>query len=66
MDDAGARTALARADILLPDPVPQHPLLDGLREIGRGEYSIVLDKGDGEQTIDHEDRISPSFMSIMA
>jgi hypothetical protein len=29
--------------------VPIHPLLDGKPEIGRGEYSIVLDKGDGER-----------------
>ena len=32
-------------------PVPRHPLLDGLPEIGRGEYSIVLDKGDGERVL---------------
>jgi hypothetical protein len=41
--------ALGRQAILLPDPVPAHPLLDGKPEIGRGEYSIVLDKGDGER-----------------
>lgn len=51
MVDAGARAICARADILLPDPVPKHPLLDDLREIGRGEYSIVLDKGDGERVM---------------
>lgn len=34
---------------VLPDPVPAHPLLDGKEEIGRGQYSIVLDKGDGER-----------------
>lgn len=28
---------------LLPDPVPAHPLLDGRKEIGRGESTIVLD-----------------------
>lgn len=33
----------------LADPVPLHPLLDGLAEIGRGESSIVLDAGDGER-----------------
>lgn len=33
----------------MPDPVPAHPLLDGLRELGRGESSIVLDAGDGER-----------------
>jgi hypothetical protein len=40
---------LGRQPVLLPDPVPAHPLLDGKEEIGRGEYSIVLDKGDGER-----------------
>lgn len=34
---------------VLPDPVPAHPLLDGKEEIGRGQYSVVLDKGDGER-----------------
>ena len=38
-----------RKQLILPDPVPPHPLLDGKTEIGRGEYSIVLDKGDGER-----------------
>lgn len=28
---------------LIPDPVPAHPLLDGRKEIGRGESTIVLD-----------------------
>lgn len=35
--------------MILADPVPPHPLLDGKPELGRGEYSIVLDKGDGER-----------------
>lgn len=35
--------------MVLPDPVPPHPLLAGKPEIGRGEYSIVLDKGDDER-----------------
>ena len=48
-DLAAAREAIGRQAILLPDPVPPHPLLDGKQEIGRGEYSIVLDKGDGER-----------------
>ncbi|MCK0512856.1 hypothetical protein [Aromatoleum buckelii] len=39
----------ARPRIMLPDPVPQHPLLVGRAEIGRGEYSIVLDHEDGER-----------------
>lgn len=33
----------------LPDPVPAHPLLDGLPELGRGESSVVLDPGDGQR-----------------
>jgi hypothetical protein len=33
----------------LADPVPAHPLLDGLAEIGRGESSIVLAAGDDER-----------------
>ncbi|ENO90524.1 hypothetical protein [Thauera linaloolentis] len=49
IDLAAARSQVGRASILLPDPVPAHPLLDGKQEIGRGEYSIVLDKGDGER-----------------
>jgi hypothetical protein len=28
---------------LIPDCVPSHPLLEGRREIGRGEYTIVLE-----------------------
>lgn len=42
---AGEATEVAR----IPDPVPAHPLLEGLRELGRGESSIVLDAGDGER-----------------
>jgi hypothetical protein len=41
--------ALGRQPVLLPDAVPAHPLLDGKPEIGRGEYSIVIDKGDDER-----------------
>ena len=33
----------------LADPVPAHPLLDGLAEIGRGESSIVLAAPDSER-----------------
>lgn len=40
---------LGRQPVLLSDPVPKHPLIDGKEEIGRGEYSIVVDKGDGER-----------------
>ncbi|MCB1959223.1 MAG: hypothetical protein KDE68_01650 [Rhodocyclaceae bacterium] len=46
-----ARQRFGRADLLFADPVPPHPLLDGLVEIGRGEYSIVLDKGDGARVL---------------
>lgn len=49
IDLEAARAKLGRQAILLPDPVPAHPLLAGKPEIGRGEYSIVLDKGDGER-----------------
>ncbi|KON79462.1 hypothetical protein PA01_13110 [Azoarcus sp. PA01] len=41
--------APARPPLTLPDPVPQHPLLAGRAEIGRGEYSIVLDHEDGKR-----------------
>ncbi len=33
----------------IADAVPCHPLLDGKSELGRGEYSIVVDKGDGKR-----------------
>ena len=49
IDIDAARAMLGRQAILLPDPVPPHALLDGKPEIGRGEYSIVIDKGDGER-----------------
>ena len=49
MDFSAARELIGRQTVLLPDPVPGHPLLEGKKEIGRGEYSIVLDKGDGER-----------------
>ena len=42
---------MGRAPLLLPDPVPAHPLLDGRREIGRGEYSIVLEADDPEHVL---------------
>ena len=38
---------------LIPDPVPDHPLLRGRREIGRGESTIVVE-GD---TIDGQERV---------
>ncbi len=41
-----ARTDPDGEPLKLPDPAPAHPLLDGLPEIGRGEFSIVLEKGD--------------------
>ncbi len=49
IDLAAARAQLGREAMILADPVPPHPLLDGRPELGRGEYSIVLDKGDGER-----------------
>lgn len=48
-DLIAARAGLGRNNLVLPDSVPTHPLLDGKKEIGRGEYSIVLDKGDNER-----------------
>ncbi len=38
---------------LIPDPVPDHPLLRGRQEIGRGENTIVLD-GD---VVDGQERV---------
>lgn len=38
---------------ILPDPIPDHPLLNGRKEIGRGENTIVLD-GD---TVDGQERV---------
>ena len=38
---------------IIPDPVPDHPLLRGRQEIGRGENTIVLDAGevDGQERV---------------
>lgn len=44
-----ARAMMGRQTVVIGDQVPDHPLLKGKKEIGRGEYSIVLDKGDGER-----------------
>lgn len=44
-----AKAFLGRPDLVLADPVPAHPLLRGRTELGRGEYSIVLDCQDGER-----------------
>jgi hypothetical protein len=49
MDLEQAKTFLGRPDLVLPDPVPEHPLLSGLSELGRGEYSIVLAAPDPER-----------------
>ena len=49
IDLAETRLKMGREPVVLADPVPPHPLLDGKPELGRGEYSIVLDKGDGER-----------------
>jgi len=43
----------AEAGDIICDPVPDHPLLKGRREIGRGENTIVLD-GD---TVDGQERV---------
>ena len=44
-----AQAEMGRQTTVLSDPVPKHPLLDGKPEIGRGEYSIVIDKCDDER-----------------
>lgn len=49
IDLAAARAKLGREALRLPDPVPAHPLLADRTEIGRGEYSIVLDHPDAER-----------------
>jgi len=49
IDIADARERMGREPVILPDPVPEHPLLAGRTEIGRGEYSIVLDHDDPER-----------------
>lgn len=49
IDLAAARAKLGREALRLPDPVPAHPLLDGRVELGRGEYSIVLDHPNPER-----------------
>jgi hypothetical protein len=51
IDLASARAALGRTGIVLPDAVPAHPLLAGRREIGRGEYSIVLEKAEDPERV---------------
>lgn len=49
IDLAEARSRMGRESVTLPDPVPTHPLLDGKAEIGRGEYSIVLEHPDPDR-----------------
>ncbi|NMG75516.1 hypothetical protein [Aromatoleum diolicum] len=49
IDLAEARAKMGRESVILPDPVPAHSLLDGKAEIGRGEYSIVLEHPDPER-----------------
>lgn len=41
--------SMGSANPPLPDPVPAHPLLDGKQELGRGQHTIVIDKGDGQR-----------------
>lgn len=38
---------------IIPDPVPDHPLLKGRREIGRGENTIVVEA----DTVDGQERV---------
>jgi len=40
---SNAQNAAANGGSIIADPVPDHPLLNGRREIGRGESTIVLD-----------------------
>jgi len=49
IDPPAAGMGKTTASVCLPDPVPAHPLLDGLPELGRGESSIVLDAGDSQR-----------------
>lgn len=49
IDLAEARAKLGRESVVISDPVPEHPLLAGKREIGRGEYSIVLESDDNDR-----------------
>lgn len=49
IDLAAARAKLGREALRLPDPVPAHPLLAERTEIGRGEYSIVLNHPDPDR-----------------
>lgn len=44
---------------ILPDPIPDHPLLNGRQEIGRGENTIVLD-GDIIDGVEHVFKILSS------
>ena len=46
-------------DGLLPDPVPDHPLLRGRQEIGRGESTIVLEA----DTVDGHERVFKGLSS---
>lgn len=49
IDPPSFGTAQVTEVACIADPIPAHPLLDGLSELGRGEASIVLDAGDGER-----------------
>lgn len=40
-----------RPTITLPDSIPDHPLLRGRREIGRGEYSAVFEADDPDHVL---------------
>lgn len=43
----------AAAAGLIADPVPDHPLLKGRKELGRGEYTIVLEA----EAVDGQERV---------
>ena len=57
------------ADIegLLPDPVPDHPLLRGRREIGRGESTIVIEADTGKilNEVNADDLNHPASLTKM-
>jgi hypothetical protein len=51
--EAISENSMPDIDGLLPDPVPDHPLLRGRQEIGRGESTIVLEA----DTVDGQERV---------
>ena len=45
---------------LISDPVPDHPLLRGRREIGRGESTIVVEA----DTVEGEERVEETLLTV--